>query len=165
MMQWTAKIHLSGLANPKIFYVLLATAIAILSGCNVLRSQEESFHSPVQPTNVRQVRMPSGAQKQLEPSGLLFFENQWLIVSDEKDVADIYRLKELDDQTLQAEPFILASTIPGFAVDDLEGITFCRGRFLVVEEGSSLVVEVEKNGKAIARPLDLIPIHKERNFA
>jgi len=129
-------------------------AVAGLFSAQGLRCQDAAVAS-VRPIRVREITAPAGVQKQLEPSGLVLFKNQLLIVSDEKDVADVYQLTPRDDQTLQAEPFLSLPAELGQESSDLEGITFCGKQIYVVDEATSTVVEIRSDGEALVHSLKL----------
>jgi len=140
-------------------WLLLAIA-GLLPTSSLLCQQDVVL---VHPIRVREILPPTGAKQQLEPSGLVLFKNRWLIVSDEKDIADIYQLSPENAQTLQAEPFLSLSPILGVASQDLEGITSCGGRIYVVDERTYTVVEIGSDGEALAHPLDLSSVQMEAN--
>lgn len=154
-----------GTTNSKILGCLLVAAISLTSGCSRLPDQTEDYPARIRPSQVREIRPRTGAQGQFEPSGLVGFENRLLVVTDEKEFPDIYLLKPQDAEIVEAEAFRTVPFIPGFAGHDFEGITFCKDRLFVVEEATSTVIEVDKEGHANAHPLDLVSIHKERNIA
>ncbi len=142
-------------------WLLLAVA-GFLTTNSLLCQQEVAL---VHPIRVREILPPAGAQKRLEPSGLVLFRNRLLIVSDENDIAEIYELKPQDAETLQAEPFLSLSPIPGFKGEDLEGITYCNERLYLVEEMTHTVAEIGSDGKAVAHPLDLSSVKTGKNGA
>ena len=137
----------------------LLLAVAGLLPTNSLLCQQDV--ASVHPIRVRAILPPAGAQKGLEPSGLVLFKNRLLMVSDEKDIADIYELTEENARTLQAVPFLSLSPIPGFTGEDLEGITSCGERIYVVDERTHTVVEIGSDGKELAHPLELPSVQVE----
>ena len=144
---------------------LLLACISLASACNRLPDQVEDNPLTVRPSHVREIHPPAGTQGEFEPSGLVVLENRLLVVTDEEEFPDIYLLKPLDKDTVEAETFRTVPAISGLGGHDFEGITFCKDRFFIVEEETSTVIEVDKEGRAKAHPLDFVSIHKEKNIA
>lgn len=112
-----------------------------------------------------ELRYPGFPHAKFNPSGLWRHQGSWLVVSDKKDFPNIYRLKGMSPGALEAETFLELKPSEALGGGDLEGLAFCRGRFLIVEEGVGAVIEVDGEGRAASRRLDLQALHEERGFA
>ena len=138
---FTPPLSLRCLAAGALVWVTLAT-----TGC-------EPETSIVAPLRTRGVLAPENAQKPLEPSGLVLFQDRLMMVSDERDIADVYELTEAG-RDLRARPFLSFSPVPTFRGSDLEGITFCGERFYLVDEYTDAIGELDLQGNLTVHPLD-----------
>lgn len=120
--------------------------------------------APARLLSFREVRPPRGSLMPFNPSGLLRWKDSWLVVSDKKNFPNIYRLRP-EDGGFVAEPFLPLKPQEALGAQDLEGLAFCGGRFLIPEEATGSIVEVDAQGAASLRPIDFLEIHKERGFA
>ncbi len=147
-------------------WVLLGVLFASVSGYG----NSLEYH-PVTPGKVWWIVAPDEKIPRFDPSGLVKYQGQWLVVSDRTAYNDIYKLTEVGRSKLQAETFLQlqlpASQSKGQPKhrQDFEGITYCHGRFYIVEEITNSLLTVELSGKTTVQPLDLVSIHKERSQA
>lgn len=111
------------------------------------------------------IAAPAASRARFDPSGLAFHRGSWLVVSDKPEFPDIYRLRPDGPGRLAAESFVRLSPEAALAGRDFEGLAFCRGRFLIVEEESGTLVEADPRGAASAHDPELAVLHESRSFA
>lgn len=138
---------------------MIAAALAVLS---LAVSAQPAVDSAAKLVSAREIVPPAGGP--FNPSGLLRWKGDWLVVSDKAEHRHLYRLKRKGED-YEAEPFLAIPELSGAGTRDFEGLADCAGKFLLVEESTGALLALDRGGAAELRPVDLASIHRERGFA
>ena len=117
---------------------------------------------PAKLLSAREIVPPPGGP--FNPSGLLRWKGDWLVVSDKIEHRKIYRLRRRGE-VYETKSFLEIPELAGAGARDFEGLADCGGKFLIVEESSGVLVALDRKGRAELRAIDLLSIHRERGFA
>jgi len=121
------------------------------------------------PTQVWSVVPPDVRNPRFDVSGLIRYQDQFLVVSDRYEYQKIYKLEMVDSKTFQAREYLSPRRSVKNKSErpylDIEGIGFCAGHFYVVDEEHQMVMEIDAEGRTKEHLIDLLSIHRQKKAA
>jgi hypothetical protein len=162
-LQWDI---FSAIALSKMKYSIVRTfiLIGILLVTNVGFAQ---YKQNLETLKTWEIESPDPKNPRFDPSAILIHDGKILTVSDRKEFNDIYELKEIRPGYMKAVTFIQIKWPNGIGkFDDFEGLAFCKGQFLMIEEVTRSLVWVDpKTGNTRIETPDIKKIHKTQDIS
>lgn len=143
-------------------YIVTLTVCFFLVGCGGVKRHFQEPVAHIRPTHEWEIE--SIGLEHAGPSGIIRLNGVFYIVSDKGHTPIIYKLSRATDKKFVMRPAIRIFTTLNQEFYDFEGLTYCNDTFYIIEERSSTVWAVNKDGASRTIGVDINPLH-ESNWA